>query len=334
MTLPTRAFVVRTLASLACAGACVGALAQSADARPLVRLAPLAHATVDLDRVTLRDVVEVVQDDADVASRLLPLDLGPTPRIGQPAHLLRAQLVEWVRQYRPGAAIRVEWTGPDTVEVDRASQTLSQDELDPPARGELEAWLAKRSETHVVELAGPIAPVMLPRGRISLSVRALPRVPTPTSRATVWVDVSVAGHFQRAVAIDYRVQAMRTAWVASEELDRGQDVDASRVTQVRVDAAKLSDALWTDSPERMRMRMRRTVHRGEPLTMQDVELRPYVVRGERVEVFSRVGELSIEAQAEALQDGKAGQDVLVRIASSRSPVTARVLKPGLVEIRQ
>ena len=333
MTPSTHALVRCALVVLACACASGGAHAQaSADPRPLVRLATLAHASVLLDRVTLGDVVAVVQDDAGVGSRLLSLDLGPTPRIGQPAHLSRAQMAEWLRAYRPGAAVRVEWTGPEDVDVERASQDLPQDELDSLARRDLESWLSSRSEIHAVELVAPIAPVRVPLGRVSLSVRPQPRMPTPLSRATVWIDVSVAGRFQRSVGIDYRVQAFRTAWVASEELERGQDVDATRVTQVQVDAAQLSGALWTDSPERMRMR--RTVHRGEPLTMLDVELKPYVVRGERVEIFSRVGELSIEAQAEALQDGKAGQDVLVRIASSRSPVTARVLKPGLVEIRQ
>lgn len=333
MTHSTFAIARHALAALTCALACVGARAQApADERPVLRLAPLAHATVGFDRVTLRDVVAVVQDDADAAPRLLSLDLGPAPRVGQPVRLVQAQLAEWVRRYRPSAAVRVEWSGPEAVDVERASQTLSQDDLDPLARGELESWLARRSEAHVVELVGTIAPVAVPLGRVSLSVRPLPRVPTPSAHATVWVDVSVAGHFQRSVSIDYRVQAFRTAWVAAEELERGQDVDATRVAQSKVDAATLSNALWTDSPERMRMR--RTVHRGEPLTTLDVELRPYVVRGERVEVFSRVGELSIEVQAEALQDGKAGQDVLVRIASSRSPVTARVLKPGLVEIRQ
>lgn len=329
----TPVFARCTLAVLALACACVGTRAQGpADTRPLVRFAPLAHATLDVDRVSLRDVVAVVQDDSDIASRLLALDLGPTPRIGQPTHLQRAQLAEWVRQSGASAAMRVEWTGPEAVDVERAAQTLTQENLDVVARRELESWLARRSDTHAVELARPIAPVMVPLGGVSLSVRTLPRVSMPTSRATVWVDVSVAGRFQRSVGIDYRVQAFRAAWVAAEELERGQDVDAVRVTQVQVDVANLASPLWTDSPERMRMR--RTVHRGEPLTTLDVELRPYVVRGERVEVFSRVGDLSIEARAEALQDGRAGQDVLVRIASSRSPVTARVLKPGLVEIRQ
>ena len=322
-----------TLAAAVLAGASAGAAAQSAaDSRPLVRLAALAHASVDADRVTLRDVVSVVQDDTGVAERLLGLDLGPAPRVGQTAHLQRSQLADWVRMYRPGAAIQVQWSGPATVDLERASQLLSEQEFEDAARPALDAWLAKCSESHVIELVKPIDPVAVPQGRVSLDVRALPHLSTPSAHATVWVDVSVGGHFQRAVSLDYRVQAFRIGWVAAEELERGQDIDTTRLLQAQVDVAQLPAPLWADSPDRARMR--RAVHRGDPLTTLDAEARPWVVRGERVEVFSHVGELSLEAQAEALQDGRQGQDVLVRIATSRAPLIARVLKPGLVEIRQ
>ena len=333
MTHSPRPFRHRAVAACVLAGASLGAFAQSTDdPRPLVRLAALAHVSVDADRVTLRDVVEVVQDDAGVAERLLGLDLGPAPRVGQPAHLQQSQLVDWLRMYYPGAAVRVQWSGPATVNVERASQTLSEQDLEAAARPELDSWLARRSDSHTIELTRPVDPITVPQGRVSLAVRSLPHLTTPSSHATVWVDVSVGGHFQRAVNLEYRVQAYRAGWVAIEELERGQDVDTARLKQSEVDVAQLAAPLWTDSPERARMR--RAVHRGEPLTTLDAEARPCVVRGERVQIFSHVGELSIEAQAEALQDGREGQDVLVRIASSRAPVNARVLKPGLVEIRQ
>ena len=335
MPLPIRTLTRSALAIAALAFACLRVHAQApapADERPLVRLAPLAHVRVDADRVTLRDVVTVVQDDGDVAERLLALDLGPAPRVGQVAHLQQSQLADWLSTWRPGASVRVQWSGPDGVEVERASQTLSEQDLDDLGRDELDAWLRKRSDTHAIELARAIEPVTVPTGRVSLSVRPLPRINTLSTHATIWIDVSVGGHFQRSVNVDYRVQAFRTAWTAAEELERGQELDVTRLTQAQVDVAQLSGPLWTDSPDRVRMR--RAVHRGEALTTLDVEARPDVVRGERVEVVSHAGELSIEVQAEALQDGRAGQDVLVRIASSRSPVIARVLKPGLVEIRQ
>ncbi len=333
MTGSIRHSLQRLLAATALAGACVGAAAQPAvDPRPLVLLAPLAHASVDADRVTLRDVVSVVQDDDGVAQRLLGLDLGPAPRVGQPAHLQQSQLADWVRMYRPAAAIQVQWKGPATVDIERASQLLSGQQLEDAARSALDSWLAKRSDSHVIELVRPLDPVAVPQGRVSLDVRALPHVPTPATHVTVWIDVLVGGRFQRAVNLDYRVQAFRTGWVAAEELERGQDVDTRRLVQAPIDIARLPAPLWADSPDRTRMR--RPVHAGDPLTTLDAEARPWVVRGERVEVFSHVGELSVEAQAEALQDGREGQDVLVRIASSRSPLIARVLKPGLVEIHQ
>jgi flagella basal body P-ring formation protein FlgA len=333
MLFPLRTLLRHVWAALALAGACACVRAQVLeDTRPLVRLAPLAHASVDAARVTLRDVVAVVQDDDGSADRVLGLDLGPAPRIGQVVHLQQSQLADWLRMYRPGAGVRVQWSGPEQVELERASQRVSEQDFDDVARDALDAWLRKRSDSHAIELAKPVADVAVPLGRVSLAVRPLPRINTPSAHATVWIDVSVGGHFERSVNIDYRVQAFRTGWVAAEELERGQDVDATRLVQSQVDVAQLASALWSESPERTRMR--RSVHRGEALTQLDAEARPFVVRGERVEVFSRVGELSVEAQAEALQDGRAGQDVLVRLASSRAPVTARVLKPGLVEIRQ
>ena len=325
--------LLQLLASAVLVLACAGASAQAdADARPVVRLAARAHASVDGERVSLRDVATVVQDDDGVAERLLGLDLGPAPRVGQLAHLQRSQLADWVRMFRPAAALQVQWSGPATVDVERASQTVPAQTLDAAARAALDAWLARRSDSHAIELAVPIAAVAVPQGRVSLAVRSLSNIAAPSARATVWIDVSVDARFQRAVNVDYRVQAYRTGWLATEELERGQDVDTTRLTQAQVDVAQLAAPLWSDSPERARMR--RAVHRGAPLTTLDAEARPFVVRGERVQVFSHVGELSIEAQAEALQDGREGQDVLVRIASSRAPVNARVLKPGLVEIHQ
>jgi flagellar basal body P-ring formation protein FlgA len=333
MMAPIRIPLPPLLASAVLALACAGACAQAdADARPIVRLAAQAHASVDGERVTLRDVVSVAQDDDGVAERLLGLDLGPAPRVGQLAHLQRSQLADWLRMFRPAAALQVQWSGSTTVDVERASQMVSAQALDASARSALDAWLAKRSDSHTIEPAAPIAAVAVPQGRVSLSVRPLSNIAKPSARATVWIDISVDARFQRAVNVDYRVQAYRAGWVAAQELERGQDVDTTRLTQANVDVAQLPAPLWSDSPERARMR--RAVHRGAPLTTLDAEARPFVVRGERVQVFSHVGELSIEAQAEALQDGREGQDVLVRIASSRAPVNARVLKPGLVEIHQ
>jgi len=70
------------------------------------------------------------------------------------------------------------------------------------------------------------------------------------------------------------------------------------------------------------------------LTMAHVEALPFVARGERVQLRSRVGAITLETMAEALQDGRAGQDVLVRLPSSANPVTASVVGPHEVELKQ
>ena len=251
---------------------------------------------------------------------------------GSPRTLMQAQLADRLRMYRPVAGVRVQWSGSAQVDVERAPQTLAAQDFDDVARPALDAWLARRSESHAIELSPSMAQVIVPTGRVVLAVRPLSRLAVPEARTTVWVDVSVNGHFQRSVNVDYVVQAFKTGWVAVDKLDRGQALDALRVRQAQVDVARVNGLLWTDVPDGVRLR--RGVRADEPLTTLDVEVKPWVARGEHVEIFSRVGDLSVEAQGEALQDGHAGQDVLVRIASSRAPVVGRVLKPGLVEIRQ
>ena len=302
------------------------------DDRPVLELALDAQASAASDRVTLRDIVTVVHDDADVARRLLSLDLGPAPRVGQPARLQQRQVEEWVRVYRPALAIRIAWSGAADVQVVRASQAVAADALVPLARRALDEWLRPRSDSYVIEPLRAVEPVAVASGEVSLAARPLPRIGEPASHMTVWIDISVDGRFQRSVDVDFHVQALRRAWIAAQDLGIGQDLDAAAVTLAQVDVAQSPQALWAESPERARMR--RAVRRGQALTALDVEARPPVVRGERVQVSSHVGDLSIETSAEALQDGRAGQDVLVRIATSREPVMARVLKPGLVEIRQ
>jgi len=325
---PSSPCVLAAVLASAFAGAPVRA---AADEGPTgVELVLRAHASAEGDRVTLGDLAELRRDEAGVGARLLSLDLGPAPRVGQPAHLDRAQLESWIRLREPRLASRLHWSGAASAELERASQQLPAAALDEAARQALGAWLASRSDRFEIEPQRSLEPVQLPLGRVATKVRPLSPVGLPASHMAVWVDVSVGGRFERAVALDYDVRAWREAWVAATELARGEDLDETRASRAEVDIAAAAQPLWTQPVAHARLR--NPVHRGQALAALHVEERPPVVRGERVAVYSRQGDLSIETSAEALQDGRAGQDVLVRIATSSAPVMARVLKPGLVEI--
>jgi len=321
------------LSALAIASLLAGlpALARGA-AAPALELQVIEHAKVAAARVHLRDLVAVQHDEAGIADSLLATDVGPAPRIGQPAHVDRAQLQDWIGRRQPALAGFVRWGGAASVQIERESQSLPAAALDERARDVLGRWLATRCDRFEIEPQREFEPVMVLAGHISTEVRPLSSIASPSSHMAMWVDVSVDGHFERSVVLDYRVKAWRRAWIAAEDLARGQDLDETRAIAGEADVAVSAQPVWSQAVSHARLR--RPVRRGDVLTALDVEDRPPVVRGEQVAVAGRFGELSIETSAEALQDGRTGQEVLVRIPTSTAPVMARVVKPGLVEIHQ
>jgi flagella basal body P-ring formation protein FlgA len=81
-------------------------------------------------------------------------------------------------------------------------------------------------------------------------------------------------------------------------------------------------------------RLRHAVRGGDVLARALVEPLPAVTRGDWVRLQTNEGAVSLESRAEALQDGRAGQVVNVRLANARSSILARVRGPGLVEVQQ
>lgn len=289
------------------------------------------RAEIDAERVHLGDLVEVRRNDEQLADSLLAMDLGPAPRLGQPAHIERDQLAAWVKARRPALAGRMAWEGVQTIEVRRTEHVLDLERLDSAARDALDRWLASRSDRHDlvrVDAEAGMAPIALPSGEVALAVRPFAAATRPASRMRVWVDVRVEGRFQRTVPVDYRVHAWKAGYEAGAELHAGEDVDDARLRAAEVDIAAMEAPAWIGSIDRVRVR--REVHAGRSLTTLDLEFRPPVVRGERVTLSSHTGELSIEANAQALQDGRLGERIAVRVDGSTAPVLAWVIKPGLV----
>ena len=60
---------------------------------------------------------------------------------------------------------------------------------------------------------------------------------------------------------------------------------------------------------------------------------PVIARGDRVTAVSGQGAVRIEARARALQAGRPGREVLVRIDGATAPVWARVVQSGWVELQ-
>lgn len=187
---------------------------------------------------------------------------------------------------------------------------------------------ALAGRVHRVELtAGLAPPVRRPMG--VLQARPIPANAAIGRRMAVWVDAVEGGRVVKSTLVPVEVHAYRPGWVAVRDVPAGQRLEPGQVRQAEVDVAVTGRMPWEGQPEGQVLR--RSVLAGKYLTDSQVVAALPVHGGERVQLVSRIGEVEVLAQAEALQDGDVGHPIQVRIAAATGPVPARVVGPGRVE---
>jgi flagella basal body P-ring formation protein FlgA len=163
-----------------------------------------------------------------------------------------------------------------------------------------------------------------------LVAREVARAASLSSRMTVWVDVKQAGHAKRTLLVPVDVAAYRTGWVAMRDLPVGTRLSPGILREQEVDIAAGGYEPWAGDPEGLVLRS--PVLAGHYLAAGQVEAAPAVSRGDVVQVVHRMGAVEVQTTANALQDGDLGKNIQVRISASQSPVLARVMAAGQVEL--
>jgi flagella basal body P-ring formation protein FlgA len=284
------------------------------------------HADVAGEHVRLGDLAELDGESAKWAD----VDVWPAP---PPCQIVRAGRAAVAQRLRDLAALRTalfDLVGAEQITIERRCQHLDPALLNASGREALAAWLRPRAEQF--ELAPIDLPMLeLPVGEVSLVSRALPPNESVSARMHVWVDVCIDGRPIRAVPVAFSVHAYRDAWVASHDVGIGQRLEGAGLQHRRIDIAPERAEPLPELPRDARLR--KPLLAGQALTTAHVEQVPPVVRGSTVTLKSGMGTIGVEARAEALQDGRQGQWVWVRVASATGPVRARVVDAGVVEVK-
>lgn len=165
----------------------------------------------------------------------------------------------------------------------------------------------------------------------SARVRPIRWTGLPARRMTVWLDVVSHGRVVRAVPVEIEVHAWAAAWQATADLrPAATAVNEGHLTKAWVDMTTIDVAPWRGELDGRRLR--KPLLAGQVLTVAHLERVTAVTRGQRVDVKASSGELQIDAQAQALQDGQVGDLVQVRVSRSAAAVTGRVVGSGTVEV--
>lgn len=333
---PTRRRAAQHLARTALVAlACVSHVRAGETAEPeTCSLALRPHVTLEADRVTLADVLNLADADAALAGEIaeLPLREGLSPgriTIGHAeviarldelgvnlARVLVGGALECAVTLVPPAAPEPEPAAPRPTpawrrSVPGASLTLG-DALREYIRGELSAIggdaeiVFDRASDEVLRLGAPYAFRIRPADRAKLGLRGF--------QVTLRRD----GRSERVVHVTARIRLLRDVVVARRPLNRGNYVHPDDL-MVQRRAFERDGELGLVRPDELAgQQVRNYVPVGQMLTRDDLKAVDMVTRAQRVRVTSGGAGVSLELNGVALESGALGDTIRVRLGESRT----------------
>ncbi len=166
----------------------------------------------------------------------------------------------------------------------------------------------------------------LPKGA---RVSAAWRKPPKEGHAFVLVEVIRKGKSQRRLFVRVELLAVHDVLVAQRSLAEGDVIsegDLDLEPRIGVEGIQLDPAGLMGSP------VLADLAKGDSIDASSVGLPAPVARGTTVKVLVRVGNARVEAQARLETTARPGEQVRVRVASTRRMVTGLLRDPHTVEV--
>jgi flagella basal body P-ring formation protein FlgA len=280
-----------------------------------------SESTVRGPEIRLGEIASVEGDDASLVQRLREAEVGRATLPGLSRPLDMSYLKARLRQL-PVDPSAVILESPGTVSVTTASQRVEGNDLAAFVREQLAAERGGAAESLAVQVTGPVAPLVLPEGRLELKLRSRPGAElrgTTAHPVEAWVD----GTLVRSVSVPVRISLLGEVVVAARPLVRGTILGPEDVRVERRELTNGPEPLRT-TREAMDHRATRNIAYGEVIHAGLLELPPLVRRGETVLVSAEGRGVRAVLQAEAREDGRLGQVIRVRNLSSGREVYGRV----------
>lgn len=316
------------LAGPAAAGA--AAAGPEAPAGPIqISLAARVQAT--RPDVSLGEVAAVGGSDPAAVARVAALRLGALPGDGSPVRLDRGALQRWIRARTGLDGAAIVWSGAAVTEVRLSIREIGAEALVEAAVAAVRDAAARRGLRPEIRVARAPRPARVPAGDAVLSARPIGPEALKARRVVVWVEVSANGKVARAVPVSLDVSTFGPGYVAARQLAAGQALDATALAVREVEWTG-RDVLPVRETALGELRLLRPMGDGDVLTRSHAEPLPLVRRGARATLRQTLGHIALESAVEVLEDGRGGQPVRVRVATSSAPILARVTGPDRVEV--
>lgn len=279
----------------------------------------------------LEDIAEVSVASDELQLKLQQLSVGRAPRAGYVANISRQAIAARIEQRYSGLSQRIVWRGVQVSRIRTLTQQFDYVHLQTLARGYLQAWLANRFEYFEIHSRGAMKDPLLPAGEVRLAV-ASGKSLSLNKRMSVWVDVYVDEQLYRSLPIWFAVSAYKEVFELVEDRPVGYPIELRDLRTSRHDIAALAGKQLLVTQPVTGKRTRRRLPAGAVLLAGDLETIPAVSKGERVEVIASVGAVTLKVSGLALQDGNAGERILLTKPDGSERYSAVVTGEGRVTV--
>lgn len=312
-------------------GACLLLIPAAARAN-YVRLVFKDEAVVTGPKIRLKHVLASISGAAPtLKTQIGELVLDEAPAPGQ-IKVLSPTLVNGLLAHNSLRLDRVQAQIPRRITVSRPSQVIDSGRLAALFRQAVEANLPWAPEEVVVEEIDGPGKIVLPKGKLDVSVTGLRPEDLP-GRAVADFRFRVDGVEVSSCKVSGLVKFYERVVVAARPLPRQSILKEGDLKLVRFCLGRDPDRLVNDPGSLVGLRLIRPLRAGQPIRESLVDSPPLVRRGDRVTLIARSGALTIKAAGMVLdQHAARGDQVRVTNLATRREVIGQVVDGRTVRV--
>lgn len=277
--------------------------------------------------VTLGDVAVIEGEDAaylasiELTSAALP---GATRRLN-PA-------IIYSRLEQAGVfPEEVDLRGANLVRATTISLELTPEMIGADLRAYIEREMPWDPDQATIDVYPPAQGLVVPDGQVGFRWRTNPGydfLGNGSFRGEVLVNGEVEQSFYAKASIEAYVDVV----VAARDLSRGDRLSTSNLALEKRALSHVGRSAYFDPAQLHGLVARGTLVRGQVITDRKVEAPIVVKRNQIVTVETKLGALTVQAQAKALGSAAAGEVVLLESVSSKRELSGVVRADGTVTV--
>lgn len=282
--------------------------------------------------ITLGQIAEISGDDAPWVNSLRQIKLGNAPPPGSSTVLTKDILN--MRLAAAGSDFSgIVWKIPDAITVTTNCQSISGQAVIRKGIAAIQQQIGDSvtSEDMSIVPIGSVQDIAAPIGNVVLTP-SLPygihyNVPT-----IVTVGVSVNEQPISKVNLKFNIKLYRQVAVANSQIGVGEILTVDNVRYERMDVGKLETGYFTDLNKVLGLAARRSFSPGMVIMDSSVSKPVLVKRGSTVNIVAYIGDMTVTAVGQAMQDGSEGQLIRVQNSNSMKIITGKVVDGNTVQV--